>query len=96
MEVSFYHIVSYFSSSFSRVKPFYLPYLPDDHAHLCSVHAIAEWVKASGISSGYLFCKLSSDRVLLDDIPMVTVFRFLLQLFIYCVIQTVQYFLEQF
>jgi hypothetical protein len=56
------------------IKPFFLHLLPEDQAHLCPVLAMAHWVAASGITSGYLFRRLQSDRVSVDDVPMVRCF----------------------
>ncbi len=42
-------------------------------AHLCPVRAIAEWIDASLIQSGYLFRKIvSGDRVSQNDVPLVS------------------------
>ena len=41
-------------------------------AHLCPVRALAEWIDASQIQSGYLFRKIvSGDRVSQNDVPLV-------------------------
>jgi hypothetical protein len=57
------------------VKPFILHYLPEAEAYLCPVRALAEWVAASEIKSGYLFRRIQSDRVNVDDVPMVRMSR---------------------
>ncbi|KAF8871192.1 hypothetical protein CPB84DRAFT_1818238 [Gymnopilus junonius] len=53
------------------IKPFRIYPLPWDEAHLCPVHALGEWMKASKITSGYIFQKIASgDRPDADDKPM--------------------------
>ncbi|KAF8899474.1 hypothetical protein CPB84DRAFT_1815663 [Gymnopilus junonius] len=53
------------------IKPFHIYPLPWDEAHLCPVHALGKWIKASKITSGYLFWKMASgDRPDADDKPM--------------------------
>ncbi|KAF8889752.1 hypothetical protein CPB84DRAFT_1683776, partial [Gymnopilus junonius] len=39
----------------TEIKPFHIYPLPWDEAHLCPVCALGEWMKASKITSGYLF-----------------------------------------
>ncbi|KAJ7803541.1 DNA breaking-rejoining enzyme [Mycena olivaceomarginata] len=43
------------TNQFGGVKPFYLHLLLPHLAHLCPVRALAEWLKVSGITDGYLF-----------------------------------------
>ena len=43
-----------------EIKPFVLPKLPEEMAHLCSVRAYADWISASKINEGYVFCKLGA------------------------------------
>ncbi len=42
------------------VQPFYIYPLDEDEAHLCPVRAMAEWIKASDITSGFLFRKFTA------------------------------------
>jgi len=56
-----------------EVKPFMLYPLAPEVAHLCAFHAIAEWIKASNIMSGYLFQRMASgDRPSAHDTAMVS------------------------
>jgi hypothetical protein len=34
--------------------------LPEQEAHLCPVHALAEWLSVSRISTGYIFWRIAS------------------------------------
>ena len=43
-----------------EIKPFVLPRLPEEMAHLCPVRAYADWVSASEINEGYVFRKLGA------------------------------------
>ncbi|KAG1781314.1 hypothetical protein EV702DRAFT_1042431 [Suillus placidus] len=55
----------------SNIKPFWLWIMPME-AHLCAVQAIAKWITASGIMTGYLFQKFaSSDRIAEANQPLV-------------------------
>jgi len=48
--------------------------MPTTEAHLCAVRAIADWIAASKITTGYLFRKFASgDRVAEANQPMVSV-----------------------
>jgi len=41
--------------------------------HLCAVKALAEWITASGITTGYLFRKFASgDRIAEANQPLVS------------------------
>ncbi|KIJ08192.1 hypothetical protein PAXINDRAFT_89235, partial [Paxillus involutus ATCC 200175] len=42
------------------IKPYHLWALPQPEAHLCPTRAIADWIRMSGITSGYLFRKIAS------------------------------------
>ncbi|KAG0693634.1 DNA breaking-rejoining enzyme, partial [Suillus ampliporus] len=42
------------------IKPFWLYVMPASEAHLCPVRGIADWISASGITTGYLFRKIAS------------------------------------
>ncbi|KAN0084001.1 hypothetical protein V8E55_007505 [Tylopilus felleus] len=54
-----------------EIKPFFLYALHESEAHLCAVRALADWIVASRISSGYLFRKITSgDRVTETNAPM--------------------------
>jgi len=54
------------------IPPFVLYALPKQDAHLCSIWALSAWIKASGITQGYLFCKITSgEQISNDNIPMV-------------------------
>jgi len=55
------------------IKPFCLYAMGEAEAHLCPVRAMAEWIDASQIESGYLFRKIvSGDRVSQNDVPLVS------------------------
>lgn len=43
-----------------EIKPFVLPKLPEEMAHLCPVRAYADWVAVSEINEGYVFRKLGA------------------------------------
>jgi hypothetical protein len=84
------------------VKPFYLHELAADQAHLCPVWALADWINISKVKTGHLFCRIwSGDRVadLDKDNAMVSrlhrIFK-ALSLYIECLIQTSEQFLELF
>ncbi|KAN0074520.1 hypothetical protein V8E55_011932 [Tylopilus felleus] len=54
-----------------EIKPFFLYALHESEAHLCAVQALADWIVTSCISSGYLFCKITSeDCVTETNAPM--------------------------
>ncbi|KAG1800902.1 DNA breaking-rejoining enzyme [Suillus plorans] len=54
----------------SDIKPFWLWIMPTE-AHLCAVQAIAEWIMASRIVTGYLFRKFASgDRIAEANQPL--------------------------
>jgi len=54
------------------IKPFYLYALPEHEAHLCPVRALASYISASRIKSGYLFRRMAAgDRLRQDNTPMV-------------------------
>ncbi|KIM35214.1 hypothetical protein M413DRAFT_79592 [Hebeloma cylindrosporum] len=57
-----------------QIQPFYLYPLDKDEAHLCPVRAMAEWIHASTVTSGYMFRKFTAqDRPSdLDDAHMVS------------------------
>ncbi|KAF8815091.1 hypothetical protein BYT27DRAFT_7216811 [Phlegmacium glaucopus] len=56
---------------FGDIKPFILHLLPEEEAYLCPVHALADWISASGITSGYLFRRMAaSDCPSARDSPM--------------------------
>lgn len=60
-----------------EIKPFYLYAMSEEEAHLCPVCALAEWIDASKIQSGYLFRKIASgDHVSEQDGALVYVFLF--------------------
>jgi len=40
-----------------EIQPFYVYPLNEDEAHLCPVCAMAEWINASQITSGFMFQK---------------------------------------
>ena len=45
------------------VQPFYIHPLDEEEAHLCPVRAMAEWIKASQVTSGFLFRRfMAQDR----------------------------------
>jgi hypothetical protein len=45
------------------VQPFYIYPLDEEEAHLCPVRAMAEWIKASQVTSGFLFRRfMAHDR----------------------------------
>jgi hypothetical protein len=37
------------------IQPFYIYPLDEEEAHLCPVRAMAQWIKASQVTSGFLF-----------------------------------------
>jgi hypothetical protein len=43
-----------------EIKPFVLPRLPEEMAHLCPVRAYADWISVSEINEGYVFRKLGA------------------------------------
>ncbi|KJA19680.1 hypothetical protein HYPSUDRAFT_143429 [Hypholoma sublateritium FD-334 SS-4] len=47
------------TAQFGASKPFILWRLPEEQIHLCPVRAIAQWVRETGIISGYLFRHIS-------------------------------------
>jgi hypothetical protein len=61
---------SHFSLTFSNadsestlildVQPFYVYPLDEVEAHLCPVRAIAQWIEASEVTSGFLFRKFTA------------------------------------
>ena len=57
------------------IQPFPLYALSASEAHLCPVRALAEWISASEITTGYLFRKFASgDRVAEANQPIVGIF----------------------
>ena len=45
------------------VQPFYIYPLDEEEAHLCPVRAMAEWINASQVTSGFLFRRfMAQDR----------------------------------
>jgi hypothetical protein len=56
-----------------EIQPFYVYPLDEDEAHLCPVRAMAEWIDASKVTSGFMFRKFTAqDRPSdLEDAPMV-------------------------
>ena len=87
----------FFPHALLGIKPFVLHYLPEEQAYLCPVRAIAEWIAASEIKTGYLFRKLTSDRVYTHDAPMVCNIQLFLDYNLPLIVwQTSQYFLEHF
>ncbi|PPQ73184.1 hypothetical protein CVT24_010015, partial [Panaeolus cyanescens] len=56
---------------YGDIKPFVLHCLNDYDSHLCPVRALANWIKMSKISQGYLFRRIvSGDRPSASDKPM--------------------------
>lgn len=59
---------------FIDIKPFVLHVMPEEEAYLCPVRAMAEWINASEITSGYVFRRMASgDRASQRDSPMVSI-----------------------
>ena len=55
-----------------EIPPFILHPIPEEMAHLCPVHAYAEWVVVSEITQGYIFHKIASgDQISEANGPMV-------------------------
>lgn len=55
------------------IKPFVLHLLLEEEAYLCPVHALADWILASGITSRYLFQRIAAgDHPSAQDSPMVS------------------------
>jgi len=53
------------------IKPFVLYAMPEEEAHLCPVRAMAEWINASCITTGYLFRRMASgDRLSERNVPL--------------------------
>lgn len=47
--------------------------MPEEEAHLCPVRAMAEWINASHITTGYLFRRMASgDRPAEKNVPLVS------------------------
>ena len=42
------------------VQPFYIYPLNEEEAHMCPVRAMAQWIKASKVTSGFLFRKFTA------------------------------------
>jgi hypothetical protein len=64
-------IVFIWLPSLIDIKPFVLHLLPEEEAYLCPVRALADWISASGITSGYLFRRMAAgDRPSARDSPM--------------------------
>jgi hypothetical protein len=70
------------------IKPFILWRLDDDERHLCPVRALAMWLQATKIRSGFLFRPIASgDRVSSDDCAIVGFSRSLFHLQLICFIE---------
>jgi hypothetical protein len=64
--------------SFPEIPPFVLHAMPQEMAHLCPVHAYADWLTVSEINEGYIFRKMASgDRISQANEPMVGIFHLL-------------------
>lgn len=51
------------SPAMADVQPFFIYPLDEEEAHLCPVRAMAEWINASQVTSGFLFRRfMSQDR----------------------------------
>ena len=50
----------YAESIIPDVQPFYIYPLDEVEAHLCPVRAMAQWIKASKVTSGFLFRKFTA------------------------------------
>ena len=58
---------------FTEIQPFFLQALAVEDAHICPVRAVGEWIHASGITSGFLFRRMTAlDRPVLADAHMVS------------------------
>jgi hypothetical protein len=66
-------IHSFINTLLLEIQPFYIYPLDEDEAHLCPVRAMAEWIDASKVTSGFMFRKFTAqDRPSdLEDAPMV-------------------------
>ncbi|KAF9032472.1 hypothetical protein BDZ89DRAFT_1037064 [Hymenopellis radicata] len=61
------------TDQYGDVKPFVLKMMPPQMAHLCPVRALAEWIKVSQITTGYLFRKIGKhDRIVAENDPLKT------------------------
>jgi hypothetical protein len=74
---TFFHFPRVFSDAdrlLPDVQPFYIYPLDEEEAHLCPVRAMAQWIKASKVTSGFLFRKFTAqDRPSAhDDAAMVS------------------------
>ena len=52
--------LSYADSLIPDVQPFYIYPLDEEEAHLCPVRAMAQWIQASKVTSGFLFRKFTA------------------------------------
>ncbi|KAF8802224.1 hypothetical protein BYT27DRAFT_7244876 [Phlegmacium glaucopus] len=53
------------------IKPFVLHMLLEEEAYLCPVCALADWISASSITSGYIFQRMAAgDRPVANNTPM--------------------------
>ncbi|KAF8814125.1 hypothetical protein BYT27DRAFT_7250346 [Phlegmacium glaucopus] len=53
------------------IKPFVLHMLLEEEAYLCPVRALADWISASSITSGYVFWRMATgDRPVANNTPM--------------------------
>jgi hypothetical protein len=59
------------------VQPFYIYPLDEEEAHLCPVRAMAEWIRESQVTSGFLFRRfMAQDRPSAhEDIAMVSFYK---------------------
>ncbi|KAJ3925057.1 MAG: hypothetical protein NXY57DRAFT_1051754 [Lentinula lateritia] len=59
-----YLIFSVLLNNLLDIKPFVWDEMPEEYQHICVVRAFSRWVLLSGLTEGYLFCKIrAGDRI---------------------------------
>ncbi|KAJ4497345.1 hypothetical protein C8R41DRAFT_894699 [Lentinula lateritia] len=55
----------------TNIKPFVWDEMPEEYQHICVVRAFSRWVLLSGLTEGYLFCKIrAGDCIAEENEPM--------------------------
>lgn len=68
-----YLIFSVLLNNLLDIKPFVWDEMPEEYQHICVVRAFSRWVLLSGLTEGYLFCKIrAGDRIAEENEPMVS------------------------
>lgn len=79
------------------IKPFHLFLLPAHEAHLCVVRALTHWQSIAQIKEGFLFPRITSNDMIVEDSVMVSILFFCLADIVRTTtIQSAQIFLEMF